>query len=85
MRQSGAPPIVFVSDMKQAISFYRDVLGLPLKFESPGDRARDAARYRKAMVQMELSNGLRRSFFTEFSSSGGRRTTKTDFAKGRAR
>jgi len=28
--------IVFVSDMKQAVSFYRDVLGLPLKFESPG-------------------------------------------------
>ena len=29
-------PIVFVSDMKQATAFYRDVLGLPLKFESPG-------------------------------------------------
>jgi catechol 2,3-dioxygenase-like lactoylglutathione lyase family enzyme len=28
--------IVFVSDMKQAVSFYRDVMGLPLKFESPG-------------------------------------------------
>jgi lactoylglutathione lyase len=28
--------IVFVSDMKRAISFYRDVIGLPLKFESPG-------------------------------------------------
>ncbi len=27
--------IVFVSDMKRAVSFYRDVLGLPLKFESP--------------------------------------------------
>ncbi|MFQ5630242.1 MAG: VOC family protein [bacterium] len=27
--------IVFVSDMKRAASFYRDVLGLPLKFESP--------------------------------------------------
>lgn len=29
-------PIVFVSDMQQAIEFYRDVLGLPLKFETPG-------------------------------------------------
>ena len=29
-------PIVFVSDMQQATAFYRDVLGLPLKFESPG-------------------------------------------------
>jgi lactoylglutathione lyase len=28
--------IVFVSDMKRAIAFYRDVLGLPLRFESPG-------------------------------------------------
>jgi len=28
--------IVFVSDMTRAVSFYRDVLGLPLKFESPG-------------------------------------------------
>ena len=28
--------IVFVSDMKRAVSFYRDVIGLPLKLESPG-------------------------------------------------
>ena len=28
--------IVFVSDMHRAVCFYRDVLGLPLKFESPG-------------------------------------------------
>lgn len=27
--------IVFVSDMKRAVSFYRDVLGMPLRFESP--------------------------------------------------
>lgn len=27
--------IVFVSDMKQSVAFYRDVLGLPLKFETP--------------------------------------------------
>ena len=26
--------IVFVSDMRRAVSFYRDVLGLPLRFES---------------------------------------------------
>ncbi len=25
-----------MSDMKKAVSFYRDVIGLPLKFESPG-------------------------------------------------
>jgi lactoylglutathione lyase len=28
--------IVFVSDMKRSVSFYKDVLGLPLRFESPG-------------------------------------------------
>lgn len=28
--------IVFVSDMKRAIEFYRNALGLPLRFESPG-------------------------------------------------
>ena len=28
--------IVFVGDMKRAVSFYRDVIGLPLRFESPG-------------------------------------------------
>jgi lactoylglutathione lyase len=27
--------IVFVSNMKRAVSFYRDVLELPLRFESP--------------------------------------------------
>ena len=28
--------IVFVSGMKRSVSFYRDVLGLPLRFEAPG-------------------------------------------------
>jgi lactoylglutathione lyase len=28
--------IKFVGDMDRAVKFYRDVLGLPLKFESPG-------------------------------------------------
>ena len=28
--------MVFVSDMQRSIAFYRDVLGLPLNFESPG-------------------------------------------------
>src|SRR5262245_42119826 len=27
--------IVFVSDMKRSVEFYRDVVGLPLRFESP--------------------------------------------------
>jgi lactoylglutathione lyase len=28
--------IVFVSDMQRSVTFYRDVLGLPLRFEAPG-------------------------------------------------
>lgn len=28
--------IVYVSDMDRSVAFYRDVLGLPLKFTSPG-------------------------------------------------
>ena len=28
--------IVTVSDMSRSVSFYRDLLGLPLRFESPG-------------------------------------------------
>ena len=28
--------IIFVSDMNRAVSFYQDVLELPLRFESPG-------------------------------------------------
>lgn len=27
--------IIFVSDMQRSVSFYRDVIGIPLKFESP--------------------------------------------------
>lgn len=28
--------IIFVSDMNRSIAFYRDVVGIPVKFESPG-------------------------------------------------
>ena len=28
--------IVFVSDMERSVAFYRDVVGIPLKFETPG-------------------------------------------------
>jgi lactoylglutathione lyase len=28
--------IVFVSDMTRAVAFYRDAIGLPLRFQSPG-------------------------------------------------
>ncbi len=28
--------IIFVSDMSRSVSFYRDTVGIPLRFESPG-------------------------------------------------
>ena len=28
--------ILFVADMERAVAFYRDVMGLPLRFQSPG-------------------------------------------------
>jgi lactoylglutathione lyase len=28
--------IIFVGDMQRAVSFYRDIIGLPMKFQSPG-------------------------------------------------
>lgn len=28
--------IIFVSDMARSVAFYRDVLGIPLKYETPG-------------------------------------------------
>jgi lactoylglutathione lyase len=28
--------VVYVSDMQRSLAFYRDILGLPLKFSSPG-------------------------------------------------
>jgi lactoylglutathione lyase len=48
--------IVFVSDMKRAVSFYRDVLGLPLRFESAGwtEFATDGATL--ALHASEVSN-----------------------------
>jgi len=48
--------IVFVSEMKRAVSFYRDVLGLPVRFESPGwtEFATDGATL--ALHQSEETN-----------------------------
>ena len=28
--------IIFVSDMPRSVAFYRDIVGIPVKFESPG-------------------------------------------------
>jgi catechol 2,3-dioxygenase-like lactoylglutathione lyase family enzyme len=42
--------IVFVSDMRRSVSFYRDTIGMPLRFESPH--------------WTELKPTVRRSLFT---------------------
>ena len=46
--------IVFVSDMKRSVAFYRDVVGLPLKFDSPewSEFATDGATF--ALHRSEL-------------------------------
>ena len=46
--------IIHVSDMKRSVSFYRDVLGLPLRFDSPGwtEFATEGAT-----LALHLSNG----------------------------
>jgi lactoylglutathione lyase len=56
--------IVFVSNMSRSVAFYRDVVGLPLKFESPGwsefntDGATLALHASKAVVGGPLSEDL---------------------------
>ena len=49
--------IVFVSDMKRSVAFYRDVVGLPLKFDSPewSEFSTDGATF--ALHRAEDSNG----------------------------
>ena len=49
--------IVFVSDMKRSVAFYRDVMGLPLKFDSPewSEFATDGATF--ALHRSETSAG----------------------------
>ena len=54
--------IVFVSDMHRSVSFYRDTIGLPLRFESPHwtefcDRRCDAGASPR---RIEPANGRRR-------------------------
>ena len=59
--------IVFVSDMPRSVAFYRDVVGLPLKFDSPewSEFATDGAtlalhradRDRSAAVETDTSDG----------------------------
>ena len=55
--------MVFVSDMKRAVAFYRDALGLPLRFESPhwtevdaGVRGREPAEPRCGACRRGLTD-----------------------------
>jgi lactoylglutathione lyase len=57
--------IVFVSDMPRSLSFYRDTIGLPLKFESPHwtefatDGATLALHLAESSPPMSTSDGQR--------------------------
>ena len=43
--------IKFVADMDRAVEFYRDVLGLPLKFKSPAGANLQPAKLRLPYIQ----------------------------------
>jgi lactoylglutathione lyase len=47
--------IVFVSDMKRSVVFYRDIVGLPLKFDSPHWSEFDTGATTLALHQSALS------------------------------
>ena len=51
--------IVFVSDMKRSVAFYRDVVGLPLKFDSPewSEFATDGATFALHRAEAGASQG----------------------------
>ena len=66
--------IVYVSDMKRSVSFYRDMLGLPLKFESPGwsEFATDGATlalHASAVPADAASNPIRLRMTTRYKIS----------------
>ena len=51
--------IVFVSDMQASVAFYRDVLDMPLRFESPGCcrpglRVSDLDAFHECMLAMNV-------------------------------
>ena len=85
--------INFVADMDRAVKFYRDVLGLPLKFESPGwsefatgetRLALHPASAKNPAGAMELGFGVAdvEKFHSEMIAKGVRFTmppTKQDF------
>ena len=62
--------IVFVSDMKRSVSFYRDVCGLPLKFETPGwtEFATEGRRWRSTPAKGPVLNKTIRSTFVPDSA-----------------
>ena len=51
--------IVFVSDMKRAVSFYRDVVGLPLRIYRRTCRKRGLALFEREVVRRNFSGGGR--------------------------
>jgi lactoylglutathione lyase len=83
--------IKFVDDMSRAVKFYRDVVGLPLKFESPGEfvtgettLALHPASEKNAAGAVELGFTVEdmQKFHQEMSAQGVRFTmppTKQDY------
>jgi lactoylglutathione lyase len=57
--------MVMVSDMARSVSFYRDTLGLPLKFESP-----DWSEFQTGTTTLALHGGGKRRSGTQEPSEG---------------
>ncbi len=57
--------VIYVSDMQRSVSFYRDILGLPMKFTSPGwtefDTGTTTFALHRAMNQGQQEQGQRSS------------------------
>jgi hypothetical protein len=66
--------IKFIADMDKAVKFHRDVLGLPLKFESPGWSEFSTGETTLALhpasrrIQQEGSNWVSRSPMSRLST-----------------
>jgi lactoylglutathione lyase len=85
--------IKFVADMDRAVKFYRDVLGLPLKFQSPGWSEFETGETTLALhsasaknpagaVELGLTVPNLQEFYREMSQKGVQFTmppTKQDF------
>jgi lactoylglutathione lyase len=59
--------LVYVSDMQRSVAFYRDILGLPLRFTTPG-----WSEFETGSVALALHRGSDERLEERLSEQGGR-------------